>query len=97
MKAKGKNLLILSLILVLVAIPFLINQNASFGGADGAAEGIIKKLAPKYDPWFGSVWSPPSGEIESLLFTLQAAVGALLIGYYIGYKRAEYEPGENNE
>jgi|GEM_PF-6127702 ABC-type cobalt transport system, periplasmic component len=28
---------------------------------------------------------PPSGEIESLLFALQAAIGAIIIGYILGY------------
>lgn len=97
MRAKVRNILVLSLIVILVVIPFFVNQNASFGGADGEAKGIIKDFAPKYKPWFGSVWSPPSGEIESLLFSLQAAIGALIIGYYIGYKRAKHRPRENSE
>ena len=32
-------------------------------------------------------WEPPSGEIESLLFALQAAIGAGFIGYYVGKKQ----------
>jgi cobalt/nickel transport protein len=32
---------------------------------------------------------PPSKEIESLLFMLQAALGAGLLGYYIGLRRGE--------
>jgi cobalt/nickel transport protein len=40
-----------------------------------------------YKPWFSSIWEPPSGEIESLLFALKAALGAGFIGYYIGYVR----------
>ena len=38
-----------------------------------------------YQPWFNSIWEPPSGEIESLLFALQAAIGAIIIGYVLGY------------
>jgi cobalt/nickel transport protein len=30
------------------------------------------------------VWKPPSPEIESLLFALQAALGAGVIGYVVG-------------
>ncbi len=33
------------------------------------------------------MWEPPSGEIESFLFCLQAAIGAGFIGYYIGVKK----------
>ena len=32
---------------------------------------------------------PPSGEIESLLFALQAAIGAIIIGYAFGYWRGQ--------
>ncbi len=36
-------------------------------------------------------WEPPSGEIESCLFALQAAVGGILVGgvfgYWIGQKK----------
>ena len=39
-------------------------------------------------PWAHSIWKPPSGEIESLLFALQAAFGSLIIGYFLGYYRA---------
>ena len=38
-------------------------------------------------PWAHSIWTPPSGEIESLLFALQAAFGAIIIGYFLGYYR----------
>jgi cobalt/nickel transport protein len=40
-----------------------------------------------YEPWFQPLWEPPSGEIESLLFSLQAAIGAVIIGYFFGYYR----------
>ena len=30
-----------------------------------------------------------SGEIESLLFALQAAIGAIIIGYFFGYWRGQ--------
>ena len=30
-----------------------------------------------------------NGEIESLLFALQAAIGAIIIGYFFGYWRGQ--------
>jgi cobalt/nickel transport protein len=30
-------------------------------------------------------WVPPSGEIESALFALQAAFGGILVGWFFGY------------
>ncbi len=51
-------------------------------------ENVINDLTGgTYQPWFSSVWTPPSGEIESLLFALQAAFGAIIIGYFLGYYR----------
>ena len=50
-----------------------------FGGSDDAASEQIE--ASNYEPW--------SGEIESLLFALQAAIGAIIIGYFFGYWRGQ--------
>ena len=58
-----------------------------FGGSDDAASEQIE--ATDYEPWFSSIWEPPSGEIESLLFALQAAIGAIIIGYFFGYWRGQ--------
>lgn len=81
--------LIIALIIIVVA-PFVIysgqgEDEGYFGGADGAASEAIEDSG--YEPWFSSVWEPPSGEIESLLFAVQAAIGALIIGYFFGYWR----------
>lgn len=84
-----RNVLLLLLVVALVIIPFVINKDAEFGGADGKAEKVITEIQPDYKPWFSSVWEPPSGEIESLLFALQAAFGAGFIGYYVGYVRGK--------
>ena len=46
---------------------------------------------------FNSIWEPPSGEIESLLFALQAAIGAGFIGYFIGYIRGKNKLKEEEE
>ncbi len=36
-------------------------------------------------PAFDPQWEPPSGEIESCLFALQAAVGGILVGGVFGF------------
>jgi cobalt/nickel transport protein len=60
-----------------------------WGGADDMPENVINDLTHgSYNPWFNNVWEPPSPEIESLLFALQAAFGAIIIGYFLGYYRA---------
>jgi cobalt/nickel transport protein len=79
------NLLLLLLVAVLTVIPLFIVQGGEFGGADGQAEAVIQSIDPDYEPWFASILEPASGEIESLLFALQAAIGSAFIFYYIGY------------
>jgi len=62
------------------------NTDAEFGGSDGEAEGVIEELTGgTYEPIADPLWEPPSGEIESLLFGLQIALGAIIIGYFFGY------------
>lgn len=82
-----KNLLLLILVVIIAVVPLLTMKGAEFGGSDGEAETAITEINPEYNPWFSSILEPASGEIESLLFALQAALGAGFIGYYIGYKR----------
>ena len=65
-------------------ILFSFTTAGAWGGADGAAGEKVDSIDPEYEPWFESLWVPPSGEIESLLFSLQAAIGGLIIGYYVG-------------
>ena len=64
-------------------VPQMIGITAQRGGADAAAANKIVKMSD-YKPWFSPIWKPPSGEIESLLFSLQAAIGAGIIGYIAG-------------
>ncbi len=79
----------------MVIVPLAINKNAEFGGADGEAEGVIVEVSPNYEPWFSSIWEPPSGEIESLLFALQAALGAGIIAYYFGFMKGKRNSADN--
>lgn len=85
----GISLLLLGIVIVLAIIPLLLVRDSEFGGADGQAEEAILEVAPDYEPWFAPLIEPPGGETESLLFALQAALGAGLIGYFFGLKRGE--------
>ncbi|MBD8137532.1 energy-coupling factor ABC transporter substrate-binding protein [Bacillus sp. CFBP 13597] len=82
-----KSLLLLFLVVILATLPLITQQGTEFGGADGEAEEAITKIHPEYKPWFNSIWEPPGAETESLLFALQAAIGAGFIGYFIGVMR----------
>lgn len=88
-KMAKTNMILVILAVVLIITPLVINPNAEYGGADGEAETLITEIAPDYEPWFESFYEPPSGEIESLLFSVQAALGAGIIFYYLGYKKGQ--------
>jgi cobalt/nickel transport protein len=71
--------------------------NHEWSGADSQAENVISQITGgTYEPWFTSIYTPPSGEIESLLFALQAAIGSLIIGYFLGYYRAVEKSKKEN-
>lgn len=97
-KSNSRTFWILLLAVVLLAgIPLLLHPGSEFGGADGMAEKAITDVAPDYEPWFSNIWEPPGGETESLLFALQAALGAGFLGYYFGLKRGEKRAAAKNE
>ncbi|WP_257351084.1 energy-coupling factor ABC transporter substrate-binding protein [Pseudalkalibacillus decolorationis] len=83
-----RNAWLLVIVLLLVIIPLGLKSTSEFAGTDGQALEIIEKVSPTYEPWFSNIWEPNSGEIESLLFALQAALGAGFIGYVFGFAKA---------
>lgn len=89
-----KNIILVILVIVLAIVPLVYVKEAEFGGADGQAEELITEIKSDYEPWFESFWEPPSGEIESLLFALQAAIGAGLVCGYIGYIMGKHKGKE---
>ena len=84
----GKHYAILIIAVVLLfALPLILFPGAEYSGADSDAEQAISDTG--YEPWFNVIWEPPSGEIETLLFSVQAAIGAVVIGYFVGYERGK--------
>lgn len=97
MKNRGMLAIILILVCVLLAIfPLATIKDSEFGGADGQAEEVVAEISPEYEPWAESFIEPPGGETESLLFSLQAALGTGLIGLGFGYfiARSKYQKQE---
>ena len=84
---KHENLILLLLVVLIAAFPLVWNVGAEFGGADDQVKDVVAEINPDYKPWFSAIWSPPSSEVESFLFALQAAAGAGFIGYWIGFQR----------
>lgn len=91
---KKQTWLIIAAVVLLTALPlWLVPKPASgpdgqageaFGGTDNKAQAAIGEIAPHYERWFEPLLEPASGQIESLLFALQAAIGAGIIGYWLG-------------
>ncbi|HON34690.1 MAG TPA: energy-coupling factor ABC transporter substrate-binding protein [Methanothrix sp.] len=89
-------------IVALFAILFIYQSTTGeheWAGADDQSEGVIDELTDgAYEPWSSPIWEPPSGEVESLLFALQAALGSLAIGYFLGYYQGRMrKEGEQKE
>lgn len=84
--SKAKIAIICLILTVIIAVvPLMMIKDSEFGGADGAAEEAIATIDKDYEPWFSPILEPPGGETESLLFSLQAGIGAGIVGFGLGY------------
>jgi cobalt/nickel transport protein len=97
---KKYTLEIITVIVIIFFIAVFLIQNAhlqpaaqtgetQWGGTDDKAAQAIR--ATGYDPWIRPVWEPPGEEMATLFFSLQAAAGALVIGYFFGYYRGRWQ------
>lgn len=91
------TLLLIALVIALALAPMFLLKNAEFSGADGQAEAAVAEISPDYTPWFKPLWEPASGEIESLFFSLQAALGAGVMGYFIGLWKGRKEKADDEK
>ncbi len=63
-------------------------EGAEFAGSDNVGSGLIAQLSGKSVESFTPLipqYEPPSGEIESCLFALQAALGGIFVGGVFGF------------
>ncbi|ALF53951.1 cobalt transporter [Nostoc piscinale CENA21] len=91
------NWLLVLAVLALAVAPLIFVRGAEFGGADSKAQEAISEIQPEYKPWFKSIFEPASGEIASLLFASQAALGAGVIGYAIGLYKGRSQQQKHEE
>ena len=95
--ASGKTLYIagFAVVALMVVATFLIvppEGDEPYGGTDGTG-GEIAEDKYGYETWIDGSWMDLvgftlPGETESLLFALQAAIGAVIIGFFIGTNSA---------
>jgi len=89
-----RSVLLLVAAAAIVAAPLVIpGLKGEFKGADDLGTEAILESRPDYKPWFEPLWKPPSEEVETMLFALQAALGAGVLGYVIG--RRHSSPNRN--
>ena len=97
MKPIAKNGLLLLIVAVLAFAPLYYARTAKIAGADDQASAAIKSIDANYKPWFKPFWKPPSAEVESFLFALQAAIGSGFVFYYLGYAKGKHSASKKDQ
>ncbi len=98
LSALKTNLILILIAIIIIVAPLILikggEEEGKFGGSDGAGgDKVDEYMAEKIESgeynkeWFKPIFEPKSGEIESLLFSVQVGIGALLVGYFIGTYR----------
>lgn len=88
---------LLVIAVVALAIMPLVFVRGEYGGADGEAQKAITEIKPGYKPWFNHLFEPASGEVASLLFATQAALGAGVVGYAIGLYKGRSQSQKSDD
>jgi cobalt/nickel transport protein len=99
MNTRTKNTLLVAGTVALAVFALAFSRPATgeaFGGSDDQAREAISQVAPNYKAWAKPLWEPPSGEIESLIFGIQAAAGAGVLCYALGYWRGRRSSGRSD-
>lgn len=87
-------------IIAVLCVGTLLFVNGEFGGSDdsGGEKAEEYGYEPWTDNWMADIGFELPGETESFLFAVQAAIGAIIIGYFIGMnaqrKKSEAEAEE---
>ena len=92
MDNKKRDIILLILVVIIAVAPMVMysglgEDEGYFSGTDDVASGIVEETG--YEPNPITLWEPPSAEIESLLFAIQAAIGGLILGYFLGFWRGQ--------
>lgn len=96
-KKTSINLKYVAIVLVVLAIftiPFVINQNAEFGGTDGQGPDAIEESG--YTPWIDPVGYEPDDLGERLFFSLQVGIGSGILGFFVGHEMGKVSNKEED-
>lgn len=88
---------LLAAIIAIFVISFVMAPKPSgdeegFAGTDSIVSETLEDEGT--EPWFQPIFEPGSGEIESGLFALQAALGAGIVGFALGNLRGRAKQKE---
>jgi cobalt transport protein len=77
-------------IIAVMVVGTLMFVPGEFGGSDdsGGETAEEEGYTPWTDNWLANLGFELPGETESMLFAVQAAIGAIIIGYFIGVNSA---------
>ena len=102
--SKDKKLVISLLIVVMfMAItPIFVLKDAEFGGSDDAGSVMIESIQEGYEPWFtpvleNAIGGELPGEVESLFFCLQTAIGVGVLAFCMGRMYERKKLGKEEE
>jgi cobalt/nickel transport protein len=82
-----KYLVLIAIVIIIFIIPFVIHPNAPFSGTDGQGPEAIDEGG--YTPWINPMGFQPDELGEKVIFSLQVAIGAIILAYIIGYIKAK--------
>jgi len=86
-KMKYVYVLLIGLVLAIFIVPFVINAGGDFSGTDG--QGPDEIASSGYKPWIDPLGYEPDELGERVIFSAQVAIGASILGYFVGYMRAK--------
>ena len=78
-------------VVFVMCLGIFVFSNGDWGGSDDAGGGAAEEhgVVPWLTDWIDAIYGELPGEIESLLFAIQAAIGAIIIGYFIGSAKSK--------
>ncbi len=91
------NVGLLGTAVILSFAPVLIFQGKEFKATDSRNQTAIEEVKPGYKPWFAPVIKPSGGEVETFLFSAQAAIGSGIVCYILGLYKGRSERKQPDE
>lgn len=91
MKLWKRNLILIVIIVIIIFSQLIFIKESEFLGTDTLAENVVMEINPTFEPWINKIFPENSGEMETFFFTLQAAIGASIVGFILGRITAKNE------